>query len=116
MEYIDEYITTLKNNNVETVSKQISVNATKAIVAVALFIAIRIVLIVFYKLSEMLAELPIIKQFNKAGGVIYGLIEGLVIVYVALYIAVLIGTISNNLDLITLINNSMIGRIVLKIM
>ena len=114
VEYIDNYISQMKNDSVETVAKQIAEGTTTAIAAVGLFIVIRIILIVFYKFSEKLAELPFVKQFNKAGGIVYGVLEGVLIIYLAIYIAVLIATVSGNISWINTINDSMIGRIIMN--
>ena len=43
-------------------------------------------------LADLIAKLPILKQFNKLGGTIYGIIEGLFIVFVG-FIIFLIGII-----------------------
>ncbi len=34
--------------------------------------------------ADIIKNIPIIKQFNKAGGIIYGILEGFVIIYAAL--------------------------------
>ena len=49
-----------------------------------LFIIARIALIVLKFITALIAKLPVIKQFDKLGGIIYGLLEGLVITYLAL--------------------------------
>ena len=46
----------------------------------------RIILLLVKGLAELLTKLPVIKQFDKIGGILYGLIEALVISYVILAI------------------------------
>lgn len=88
--YIEKYaqdaITNAKNTAVESVADTIAINAVNIIVAVGLFIIIRILLILLKSLAETLAELPIIKQCDKLGGVLYGIIVGLITIYILLAI------------------------------
>ena len=44
------------------------------------------ILLLVKGLAELLTKLPVIKQFDKIGGILYGLIEALVITYVILAI------------------------------
>ena len=61
-----------------------------------LFIAIRIVLILLKFLSEAISEIPIIKQFNEIGGIIYGIIKSAVIIILILTIIFIISSIHGN--------------------
>ncbi len=53
---------------------------------IALYILAKIALRFVTALADLIAKLPILNQFNKAGGLIYGAIRGLLIIYVALLI------------------------------
>lgn len=114
VEYLDNYINQMKTDSAEIIATQISTNVVKAIAAVCLYIAIRIILLLFYKFSELLAELPIVKQFNKAGGVIYGILEAIVIVFLIIYVTVIISTVTGNIGIINTLGDSMLGRIVMN--
>lgn len=59
-------------------------NIISGTVMTILFVGIRIALIFVSALANLVAKLPILEQFNKAGGIIYGTLRGLLIVYVAL--------------------------------
>jgi len=112
MEYINSNIEKVANeaktNIAQTVASDITINIINAGVIIILFIIARIVLIFIKIVSDAIAELPIIKQFNKLGGTIYGILEGFFIVYTILAIISLfvpIATLQN------LISNSIIGSI-----
>ena len=104
------------------VAKEISIVSINIIVALGLFILTKLILIVFKALSKVLEDLPIIKQFNKTGGVIYGLLQGLLVVFVILAIISLCASMIENFGIISSINESVIGsflynnNIILKIL
>ena len=55
-------------------------------------VAIIVVLVIFIKfLSDAVTDLPIIKQFNKSGGIVYGILEALFITYIIFAIIALVG-------------------------
>ena len=53
-------------------------------------------LILLKFLTEIIANLPIIKQFNEIGGLVYGIIKGLIIIYLILTIMFLVISINEN--------------------
>lgn len=73
-----------KSNVAEVVSENITVTIINAAVILLLFIVLRIVLIFVKILSDAIAELPIIKQFNTTGGILYGIVQGFLIIFVVL--------------------------------
>lgn len=98
--YINEKIKTTateaKDQAVESIAKTISIRFTEIITAIGLFVVIRILLILLRFLSDMLAELPIIKQCNEAGGIIYGLLKSVIIIYFILTIIFIVSSINGN--------------------
>lgn len=113
VKYIDEYIQEMRDTSVNAVAKEIAIGITKAITAIGLFIGIKLISFLFYKMSEVLAELPIIKQFDKAGGIIYGILEGAIIIYFAIMIATILAPMINNMSIISYISGSIVGKIIL---
>lgn len=97
-----------QNNAVEYVADYVSKNIISIIVLIILFIALRIALIFIKIISDAITELPIIKQFNKSGGLIYGLLEALLITYI---IFAIIALLIKNPSLEQAINNSYIASI-----
>ncbi|TCO77998.1 CvpA family protein [Marinisporobacter balticus] len=51
-----------------------------------LFFAVKILLFIIGHLLDGIASLPVLKQFNRLGGVVFGLVKGLLIVFIFLAI------------------------------
>ena len=80
-------------------------------VAILLFIVVRIALIFVSALSSIITDLPIIKQFDKTGGILYGAVKAFVIIFVILAIISLISPMIEQTGIIVAINKSFIGSI-----
>ena len=107
-----EMIVTGEKELIDTVSDNVAVNIIRIGVALAVFIISKLILIFINVFADLIGNLPIIKQFNKAGGTIYGVIQGILIVYIVFAIISLIAPMLNNTDFLEQINNSLIGNIV----
>ena len=83
---IGEVQTEAVSETAKTLSENIIYGAT----IVVLFIILRIALVFITIITNWIAELPILKQVNKTGGIVYGLLRGLIIVYLILLIINLI--------------------------
>ena len=89
------------------------------IVAILIFIVIRAMIIVLNFLSNTISKIPIIKQFNKAGGIIYGLLKAFLWIYVLLIGIFIITSIKGDSIIYQALNNSIItkflyNRIIIK--
>ncbi len=110
--YIDEALKNAQDNTAQYVADSLTITIIDGIAFIILLIVSRIILIALNLLADIIGNFPIIKQFNKSGGIIYGIIEGIFIVNVVfaiLYVAnpiCLDGKIEEN------INKSNIGSIV----
>lgn len=105
---VEEAAESAKQGIVNSTAKDVSQTIVKAGTWIALFLIARIALIFLKFITSLITKLPIIKQFDKLGGIIYGLIEGLIITYLALALISFItpmtkGTLSES------INKSYIG-------
>ena len=107
-----EMIVTGEKELIDTVSDNVAVNIIRIGVALAVFIISKLILIFINVFADLIGKLPIIKQFNKVGGTIYGVIQGILIVYIVFAIISLIAPMLNNTDFLEQINNSLIGNIV----
>lgn len=107
---VQDMAETSKDNIVEILATNISVTAVKIISLLGIFIVTRIVLTVLKIVTNAIANLPIINSANKIGGIIYGVLEGLVIIYILLAIAMAISTITANTEILTIINQSNLGK------
>lgn len=110
-------------DNVEVITARSITNMVISIGVLILILFItRIVLEIVSVVLNVVAKLPIIKQFNTVGGIACGALEGLIIVYILLAICALIAPIFTNWQIIHSIQQSYIGsmmynhNILLKIM
>ena len=99
-----------KDEIVRTSAEKVSRNIISILVFLGLFIVARIVLSFVKALTNLLTRLPLIKQCDKIGGVVYGILEGLLIIFITLALITLISTISNNYEIMNIINNSYIAK------
>ncbi len=112
---INKYINNATGNSegdiALSVAKQLTISILNVIVAIVLFIVIKLVLLFAKAVFNKIAELPVINQFNKLGGILYGVVKGILVVYLILALATLILPMTNDATIITGINNSFIGGI-----
>lgn len=106
---ITDYIEEEANEGINVVALSLSQTIVRIGVAIVLFIIVRIILIFFKKFAEIIGELPIVKQFNKSGGIIYGALKGLFIVYFILAILSLIAPMISGTAFFEQIKQSYIG-------
>lgn len=109
-QYVTSPITNTTNEVVEETARVVSEKVVAIGVAIALFIVVRIALILLKFVAEAIAKLPIIKQFNKAGGLIYGVIKGMFIIYIFLAILFFIMSVNNSGMIANMINSSLISK------
>ena len=109
-EYVTSPITNKANDVVEETAKIVSEKVVAIGVAIVLFIVVRIGLILLKFVVEGIAKLPIIKQFDKAGGIIYGAIRGMFIIYIFLAIMFFVMSVNNSGMISNLINTSLVSK------
>ncbi len=71
---------------IQEVAEETSTNIIKVGVILILFFGIRIGLVFVKALANLIAKLPILKQIDKIGGVIYGILRGIILIYTILLI------------------------------
>lgn len=97
-------------NIMPEVAKQISINIINIGVMLILYFGIKIALHFVTALANIVAKIPIIKQLNKLGGVIYGLLRGILLIYVVLLLISFAGQINPENTLHKQINESFITK------
>ena len=75
---------TINNKVMPEQAKEISKNAVYVLSGIGLYIVLKILLSIVFSLLNVIANLPILKQFNETGGLLYGILRGLLIVCIAL--------------------------------
>lgn len=114
-DYIDKQIEnaaqSAKEGIANSVARTVAINIINGACLIILFILSKIILLLAKFIFNGIASLPIIKQFNKAGGLIYGILEGIIIVYILLAILSFIAPMTTNLGIIEAVNKSILGSI-----
>lgn len=102
----------LKNseNTVKSISKSCSTTLIETVCLLLIFIIVKIVLRFVTFLADLIAKLPILKQFNELGGTIYGILEGLFIVFTGFAIISLIAPMLDT-NFIEAVNSSILGSL-----
>ena len=100
----------IQNNMLPETARTISINIIQGAVILILYVIIRIILRFVTALANLVAKLPILNQFNKLGGVIYGILRGLLIVYILLLLVNVSGEIDAKNKVYTTVEESYIGK------
>lgn len=108
--YVDDAASKTANEIVIEAADIIAVKVINICVILAIFILARIVLILLTFISDIITDLPIIKQCNEVGGIIYGIVKALLIVYVVLAIVFFIVYTTGNTAITDVISNTYITK------
>ena len=108
---ISSYYSDIKNYSTNAMAHSISIAIINIGCILVVFIISNIILLLFKFSGDLIAKLPIIKQFNSAGGFLYGLIKGFLIIYIFLAIVALIAPVADINNFIKIINSSIITNI-----
>ncbi len=95
----------------QMVSKNLSQSIIQILTMIILFTITRILLIFAKVILEAVSELPIVKQFNEIGGILYGILRGFIIIYAILAIASFVLPIINQNTLLGTIQHTIITKI-----
>lgn len=74
----------VENNILPEQAENLSKSVVYAVTAVVLFIVVKIILSIVISLMDFVASLPLLKQFNEVGGIVYGLVRGVLIVAICI--------------------------------
>lgn len=77
---------------------------------VIIYIIAKILLKIITLFIDIFASLPVIKQFNELGGIIYGIIEGIVILLIIVTLISVITPLIGNYEIPNMILDSHIGK------
>lgn len=104
----------IENEMLPNEAENISKGVVSAITAIILFVVVKVVLSIAISLLDFVAKLPILKQFNEMGGIIYGLLRGILIVCICVLIMGAFTKINPENDLNNKIENSNITKFIYK--
>jgi uncharacterized membrane protein required for colicin V production len=115
VEQINKFVTEAINKGITNTIEYVSANVARMMIYVGtmlgLFIIARILLFFVRFLAELIGNLPIIKSFNKSGGLIFGLIKGFLVVYIILGVLSILSPVIRDLGIISAIHNSHLGSL-----
>ncbi len=106
----DGIVSEIQNQMLPEAAHELSLNIIRAGVMLILYIAIKIALKFVTALANLIAKLPILNQFNKLGGIVYGAVRGLLIIYVALLIIQFVSGVNPGNRVNEEIDKSFIGK------
>ena len=72
-------------------------------------IAVKIVLKILSILIDIVSKLPVIRQFNEVGGLIYGLIQGVFIILLVMTAVAIFTPLTGAYEVANIINQSHVG-------
>lgn len=84
--YVDDAINKTQNEIVYETAGTMAIKIVNTAVLLGIFLIVRIILQLLTFVSDIITSLPIIKQFNEVGGVLYGIAKAILIIYVILAI------------------------------
>lgn len=112
--YINQSLKNVAEDTINATIEKTADNITRIIINIIIFLIVyvfaRVILLFTRGMLDIIAGLPLIKQTNKAGGIIYGLLKGVLIVYVVFAIISLI-SVSDSSKLVELIEQSVFGKL-----
>ena len=106
----NQIVETIQNNMLPETARTISINIIEGAVILILYVLIRIILRFVTAIANAVSKLPILNQFNKLGGVIYGILRGVLIVYILLLLVNLSGEIEPQNKVYTSVESSYLGK------
>ena len=80
----DNAINSAKQETTQAISSSITNIVINIISFIAVFIITRVILIFLHIFSEAIGNLPLIKQFNHIGGLLYGILKSFIIIFIIL--------------------------------
>lgn len=113
-EITNSLIENAKNGAVSETARSLSMNIIYGVTIIILFIILRIALVFITAIANWIAKLPILKQANKAGGIVYGLLRGVLIVYVILLVFNLVITLNPQGGLSETLNDTYLAKTMME--
>lgn len=104
----------VKDEILPSEAENIAKSAVNIITAIVLFVIVKIALSIVISLMDFVAKLPILKQFNEIGGIIYGILRGVLIVCVCILVMGVVARINPENKLNNEIQNSYLTKNIYK--
>ena len=108
--YVDDAVNKTQTEIVTQTAGMMAVKIINVAVLIGIFLLVRVVLLLLTFISDIITSLPILKQFNEVGGVLYGAIKALLIIYIILTIVFFIICYTSNSTIADAINSSYVTK------
>ncbi len=108
--YVDNAINKTQNEIVYETAGAMAVKIINIAVLLGIFLIVRVVLLLLTFISDAITSLPLLKQCNEVGGILYGLVKALIIIYVILAIVFFVVYITGNTSISNAIDGSYITK------
>ena len=113
VDILNSFITEALNKSASNVALYVSENLAYGMIKIGtmllLFMISRFFLIFIRFAAELIGNLPIIKMFNKSGGLVYGVVKGFLTIYVVLAIFSIASPIIQDWGVIDAVQDSTFG-------
>lgn len=114
VKYLNSNIKNSVDESKEAVATSVAKSAARLIVMVGcivvIFIIAKILLQIIAVLFDLFSKLPVIKQFNEIGGIIFGILQALLIVLIILSLVSVITPLVGNNTIVEMVSKSHIGK------
>lgn len=108
---IQDTVNQAKDSVIKIVAKNLTETVINIIVMIGIFTITRLILLFAKAVLEAVSKLPIVKQFNEVGGIMYGIIRAIILIYIILAIISFILPMIDETIILTAINNSVLTKI-----
>lgn len=108
--YIGEAVGETQNEIVADTAETLAVKVINVCSIIAIYLVARVALFALTFVADAITSLPILKQLDDVGGIIYGLVKALIIIYVVLAIVFFIVGVTANETISTAIESSFITK------
>jgi len=109
--FVEEALEKQVDNVVVYVSENLSIMMIRVGTMLVLFMVARFAMVFVRYAFHIIANLPIIRLFNKSGGIIYGVLKAFVIIYAILAILAFVAPLVESLGIILAIEDSALGSV-----
>lgn len=100
-----------KEGTVKSIAKELSIKIINLATLIIIFIIAKLLLLVLMLFTDLITKIPIIKQFNKLGGTIYGFLKGALLVITVFAVIFVISPMVDE-SFINQINSSLLGKFI----
>ncbi|WP_432667643.1 CvpA family protein [Wukongibacter baidiensis] len=109
--FFTEYSDGVLNNINIYISQMVAKIVIDLLCIIIIFFIAKLILSILCSILNSITELPIIKQFNRLGGLIFGALKGIIIIYIFTAVMVPIASIFPNSSLVNSLEASKIARV-----